>query len=266
MAFMKSRIIIVVLFVVTFLSGYSQSESRDSLAYVPMDVDSLRLKPNFEKPDSLRAFEYTPQDINSGFLIENLQQIPDNSSDDLTVPALNFRPGEPSLFRWGTGEITVAGGSAAYPGLMQIDSGSVGINQSFGNFGVYLGGNANKYGWFRGLDTQYGINGSLRYKFSPRFYATVYGEYYFGSSPVMANGMPMPPSMLGYYGYNNFGGYFDYDINEHFGIQFGGQMVRPTYEKRYEFEPIATPYFKIGKKKVRVGIPVGQILYHLIRK
>lgn len=81
----------------------------------------------------------------------------------------------------------------------------------------------------------------------------------------MANGMPMPPLMLGYYGRSTFGGYVDYHINEHWGVQTGVQTVQQVGTNRYRAEPIVTPYYKINKK-VAIGLPVGQILYHILRK
>ena len=84
--------------------------------------------------------------------------------------------------------------------------------------------------------------------------------------PVMPDGSPMPPSMLGYYDVSRFGGYVNYKVSEHFGILVGGQAVeRHGPRNYYEVEPIATPYVNIGsgKKKVGIGLPVGQIIYGL---
>lgn len=85
-----------------------------------------------------------------------------------------------------------------------------GIYQSVGNFRFHAGGMVNKYGYINGLHTQYGLNGSISYQFTPRLSATIFSEYYFGQPPRMANGMPMPPAMIGYYGRSTFGGYFDF--------------------------------------------------------
>lgn len=184
---------------------------------------------------------------------------------DLQIPDFHFTPGISRLFSWRSGAIVASGGARSFPGMMQIDSGTFGIYQSAGDFTFYAGGMANKYGYFRGLHTQYGLNGSITYRFTPRLSATVFGDYYFGQPPRMANGMPMPPSMLGYYGRSTFGGYVDYHINEHWGVQTGVQTVQQVGTNRYRAEPIVTPYYKINKK-VAIGLPVGQILYHVLRK
>lgn len=103
------------------------------------------------------------------------------------------------------------------------------------------------------------------YQFTPRLSATLFGEHYFGRPPMMANGMPMPPSMLGYYGRSKYGVSFDYQIDEHWGVETGVQTVQQVGTNKHKAEPIVTPYYKISKK-VAIGLPVGQILYHILRK
>lgn len=48
----------------------------------------------------------------------------------------------------------------------------------------------------------------------------------------------------------------------------GGQIVKRTYNNIYEAEPIATPYIKVGKgkKKICIGLPLGQILNGLFNR
>lgn len=75
----------------------------------------------------------------------------------------------------------------------------------------------------------------------------------------------MPPSMMGYYGRSTYGGYLDYRFNEHWGGQAGVQTVQQVGTGKYEAEPIVTPYYKINKK-VAIGLPVGQILYHVLKR
>jgi hypothetical protein len=181
---------------------------------------------------------------------------------------INYELGRSNLFEWHNGEIAILGQSMSYPGMMQVNTGTIGISQSLGNFSVCIGAIANKYGWYNGLKTQYGLTGSLYYQISPKLSFKIYGIYYLGSDPRLINGMYLPPSMLGYYGYTKFGGYLNYNVNNQFGILMGGQIVRRTYSNIYEFEPIATPYIKVGKgkKKIGIGLPVGQILNGLFSK
>ena len=61
--------------------------------------------------------------------------------------------------------------------------------------------------------------------------------------------------MIGYYGRSTFGGYFDFQINERWGVQTGMQTVQQVGTNRYKAEPIVTPYYRINKK-VAIGLPV----------
>lgn len=172
-------------------------------------------------------------------------------------------PGTAYIPLWRNGGLAASGRISVMPGLMQIDSGSFGFSQGIGKFSLYMGAVANKYGYYSGLYTQYGVSGSLKYQFNPKLSFNVVGTYYFGQPPMMANGMPMPPSMIGYFGASTFGGYFSYQLNETFGLDVGAQTVRQFGTNRYYFEPIVTPTIKVGK--VKFGIPAGQILHDIIR-
>ncbi|MDE6291019.1 MAG: hypothetical protein K2M16_05760, partial [Muribaculaceae bacterium] len=179
-------------------------------------------------------------------------------------PSKNMpEPGTAYIPLWRNGGIAATGSITVMPGLMQIDSGSIGFSQNLGNFSLYFGGMANKYGFFNGLYTQYGLSGNLHYKFSTRLSMTAFGTYYFGQPPLLANGMPMPPSMIGYFGGTSYGGYLSYKFNETFGLDVGAQAVQNFGTEKYRFEPIVTPTLKVGK--VKFGLPVGQILNGIIR-
>ncbi len=231
-------------------------------AVVIVDGQTPPLKIN-DSISTLRnyRFEYKPLTLFNGTPTFN-------NYPSLSMPFYSFIPGEATVYGWNSGRIVAHGFSSVYPGLMKIDSGSIGISQNLGNFSFYIGGMANKYGFFRGLHTQYGINGSISYSFNERLSATVFGTYYFGRPPSMPNGMSMPPAMIGFYNTSRFGGYVDYEISDHFGMEAGAQAVQRVGTSKYEPEPIVTPYMKIGsgKSKVKIGLPVGQIMYHILKK
>lgn len=172
-------------------------------------------------------------------------------------------PGTAYIPLWRNGGLAASGSISVMPGLMQIDSGSFGFKQSIGNFSFYMGGMANKYGFFNGLHTQYGVNGNILYQFSPNLSFTGFGNYYFGQPPMMGNGLPMQPAMIGYYKVSTFGGYISYQFNETFGVDVGAQAVQQFGTDKYQLEPIVTPTVKVGK--VKFGLPVGQILNGIIR-
>ena len=182
---------------------------------------------------------------------------------ELDIPRYTFTPGHASLFSWRGGAVEAAGATVSYPGLMKIDSGSLGVTHQSGRFIFNLGASAAKYGYFLGVNTQYGVSASMSYIITPRLSFTTFGSYYFGRPPVMRGGLPLPPSMMGYYNTSTFGGYLDYGINDRFGLQVGGQGVQQIGTNRYRFEPIVTPYVKVGK--VSIGLPVGQIVNDIVR-
>ena len=242
--------------------AFSQIELSDSIPINSHDSISIPAKLNIDSISPARHFA-----------MENWSYIP--SADplfpyrtaypiDLHIPDLSYTPGQARIFNWKGGEILATGGIITFPGLMQIETGSIGVNQNIGKFSFYAGAIVNKYGFFQGLHTQYGVNGSISYQIMPQLSFTAFGTYYFGKPFDMPNGSRMAPAMAGFYGRSLFGGTLDYQINENWGVEAGAQAVQSIGMKRFEPEPIVTPYYKIGKK-VKIGLPVGQILYHIIR-
>lgn len=185
-------------------------------------------------------------------------------STTLQIPSLSFMPGQSNLYSWRNGLIMATGAEMDMLGLMHIDNGAIGVFQNHENISLYLGVEANKYGFYQGVHTQYGLTGNISYYFSPHLSFTAYGTYYFGAPPIINSGLPMSPGMVGYYQRSTFGGYMNYRINDRSGILVGGQAVQQTGTNKYQFEPIVTPYFKVGK--VAIGLPVGQIFNRIIRE
>lgn len=150
---------------------------------------------------------------------------------------------------------------------MQIDSGTVGVYQRIGNVTFHAGAIANKYSFFHGLTTQYGLDGSLTYQFSHKISFTAFGTYYFRQHPMMSGGSLPAPSIAGYFCVSKFGGYINYDASDRVGVLVGGQAVQQLGTQNYKAEPIVTPYIKFGsgKNKFAIGLPVGQILNGLLR-
>ena len=106
--------------------------------------------------------------------------------DGSIKPTYYNAPGTAYIPLWRNGGLLAMGDRTVLPGLMLIDSGSIGLMQDVGHLSLYFGGVANKYGYFNGLHTQYGVNGTVRYDFSSRFSAIGFGTYYFGRPPRMA--------------------------------------------------------------------------------
>lgn len=258
------KVIPAILLAMFAMSAYAQTE----ISSIQLDMDSV-------------GIEYAP--VTDPFISGNMFALPSLSvsrfpaifypttqyyklyqNTTFQIPLLPVVPGQSNLYSWRNGSIIATGVETDMPGLMHIDNGAIGIFQSYKNISLYLGVEANKYGFYQGLHTQYGISGNLSYYRSPHFSFTAYGTYYFGAPPTLNGGLPMSPGMLGYYQRSTFGGCLNYRINDRYGIYVGGQAVQQTGTNKYQFEPVVTPYFKVGK--VVIGLPVGQILNGMIRE
>ncbi len=246
------------------MTAYAQTE----ISSIPVEVDSIGIE-NAIIADSIISGDMLLSPTLSGPRLPvrfypNTQYYKPYESATFQIPSLSFVPGQSNLYSWRNGSITATGAEMDMPGLMHIYNGGIGISQNHEKISLYLGVEANKYGFYQGLHTQYGITGNLSYYLSPHITFTAYGTYYFGAPPTMSGGLPMLPGMLGYYQRSTFGGYLNYRINDKYGVLVGGQAVQQTGTQKYQFEPVVTPYFKIGK--VVIGLPVGQILNGIIRE
>ena len=158
---------------------------------------------------------------------------------------------------WRNGGISAAMSSTSMPGLMGVESGSLWLHQSVGALTFAASADAIKYGYFGGLETQYGFSGSLTYDINEQFSATLFGSYYTAPHGFMA------PSALGYVAMPTVGGFVDWRINDRCGVEMGAQGYRSTLTRKWEIQPMLTPYFRVGKK-TKLGIDVGGILYGII--
>lgn len=248
------------------LVAMSQSEMPDSIAN---DIESNR--------DISGRGALASDSISAVINFRESERLSDSFGTGVVLPSMSLTapfgtvfsfmmvPGDSAPYSWNGGGLFGAAYSSDFPGLMRYDSANLGVFQTFGDFTVYAGGIANRYGNYWGsVRTQFGVEASMAYQIAPGLAANAFGTYYFGNPQSMPNGLPMTPAMVGFYGRSNFGATMDFQINEHWGVEAGAQMVRQMDTNRFEAEPIATPYYKINNK-VKIGLPVGQILYHLIR-
>ncbi|MDE6268872.1 MAG: hypothetical protein K2M04_07320 [Muribaculaceae bacterium] len=242
---------------------HGQNEQSDSIRQIMFAADSL----SAAKPERT-IWDYASLAYFHRLTAEQQLAMQMREGIDFGTLYTPIIPGEVTPLTWKNGGVMVRGGRQSLPGMMGIESGEAGIYHEEGRWSMYAGATVNKYGYFQGLHTQYGVTGSVSYMISPNVTVTAFGTYYFNGAPKMGPGLPLPPSMAGYYGQTKFGGIVDYSINERWGVETGVQMVQPTGMRRIEVEPIVTPYYKLGngKTKVRIGLPVGQILYHVMRR
>lgn len=166
-------------------------------------------------------------------------------------------PGKVIFPLWSDGAVIVSGSQTSMPGFMGIDNGRLSLVQNFGNLTLTAYGEANHYGYFRGMATSWGFGGSASYRFSERLSLTVFGSY--NTSVGLPN-----PAMAGYVGVPTFGGYFDYRFSDHWGMKLGAQAYRSMVTNSWEAQPMATPYYRFDNGQ-EIGIDVGGILYNIIR-
>lgn len=232
-------------------SAIAQTEGRDSIAvsYPPVGNsinDTTNIYYNFDRTyDELTKFA-----IKNAFTQDTVFLMP----ADLKIAP---KPGEARLASWQNGSVYATGAVQTMPGLMAINSGSINLNQNFGRLTVEAYATANKYAYFRGLQTSYGFGGALTYRFSDKVSATVFGEYH---TPVRI----LHPAMAGYVNIPRFGGYVDYSFSDRFGVEVGAQGYRSMITQRIEAQPIVKPYFRLSKDS-KIGIDFGGILYQMLK-
>lgn len=270
---LKIRLFCLALCLITVGRLWAQHELT-GLDFPPL-LDTLSVKPIYEIKDN--------REIQSSYLnglvypkpTYQPEQLPING---LTAPLLKtpafvcreptFTPGKAIIADWRGGAFIAGGQIYNMPGLMDIASGQLGIGQQFGNLTLYVGGVANKYGYLGGLHTQYGIEANATYRLSPQWSINAWGWYYPGNSlPTMPGSLIAPMSIMGYFQSTQFRLTANYQVNGWLGIETGAKVEHLYGTNQYEALPVVTPYFTFGSgnRKVRVGIPVGEIMYRMLR-
>ena len=231
-----------------------KAEEPDSIAVKPVRPDSVPSyllpveTPPTADPDVSVDWQYNPEyqraisDVN--------RRAPNFKNTDAVVP------GVAPIASWNGGGFYASGGTASHLGMMNQAFGRLNFSQRFGRFSLTAFVAAEKYGYFRGLQTQYGFGGSMSYRFSDHWSMTLFGEYYSGANPLN-------PAQAGYFNAPRFGGYVSYDANEHWGVSVGAQSERSIMTNSWETRPIVMPYYKIGEAKI--GVDVGGILYEVLK-
>ncbi|MBJ2184038.1 MAG: hypothetical protein JFR38_05925 [Muribaculaceae bacterium] len=164
----------------------------------------------------------------------------------------------PVIAGWENGIVWAGGGSVSYPGMMGVESGTIGITQRIGRVYVSATAGAAKYGYFRGLSTQWTFGGSAQWQFAPRLGLTVFGSY---STRAFRPGMA--PGVSEMLSQSSFGGYLSWDIAGRFGVDVGASVLQSPMSNRWEARPIVAPYYKAGNAKI--SIDVGGMLYEILR-
>lgn len=108
----------------------------------------------------------------------------------------------------------------------------------------------------REATTQFGVSGSLSYRFSPRWSARVWGTYYLSNPYFSMATFPFVPT-------SSYGGWVQYR-GETVGIKMGVQRRYDSFSRRWITEPIITPSFKLGKN-FYLDLPVGPLVQETVR-
>lgn len=168
-----------------------------------------------------------------------------------------------SMMTIGGWNIVGAGGTTSLPGMMDINSATLGLNRSFGNLAVNVGVEANRYRsnimdnpmlaaqGIHSMSTQYGFGGLLSLRLNDYWTVTAYGQYYNRNPYFFMAAFP-------YVHTSTYGAYATY-TNGWFGMDMGTRRYYDAFGRRWITEPIVTPKFKLGNK-VWLELPVGGLV------
>ena len=195
-----------------------------------------------------------------------IEEMKERSSAPLFSPAaiMPVTPGLAMIVSLPNLNVTANGSATSLPGMAGIESGRLSASTLIGPLSLTAWAGAEKYGYFRGLQTIYGFGGSISYQISPRLSLTAFGSYYTSPSSGNRPDIRLLPGLAGMMSMTTVGGYASYDLSEHWGVSVGAEATRSVFDGRWHAQPIVTPYYKINDK-VAIGANVGGIAYGLLQ-
>lgn len=152
-------------------------------------------------------------------------------------------------------KFTAVGTYRSYIGLMDVQSVSGNMQYSFGAINMQSGLIANRYHFYRGIISQYGISGQIVYRFNPNLSTTIFGTYYNTNPFISMAAFPFVPT-------TSYGGYMTVGNNS-FYMNLGVERRYNTFEHKMETVPIISPAFKISNK-VTIELPLGDLVKHVV--
>ena len=152
-------------------------------------------------------------------------------------------------------KFTAVGTYRSYIGLMDVQSVSGNMQYSFGAFNMQGGLIANRYHYYRGIISQYGLSGQIVYSFNPNLSATIFGTYYNTNPFISMAAFPFVPT-------TSYGGYMTVGNNS-FYMNLGVERRYNTFEHKMETVPIISPAFKISNKVI-IELPLGDLVKHVV--
>lgn len=233
----------------------AQTERQDSIAVMPGDSRVTSLSDSIGSVDTgLPLYGYDQ----SGSVVSSEMWRAWAESASIRGVSLPV-PGLAVPFSWGSGVVYASGSASEYLGLSAIESGRIGVTQSFGRFTLDMYGEAMKYGFYRHLAKSWGFGASLSYNMSDQVSVTLFGSYY--TKPGYFHGSPALPA---YVGVPNLGGYFDFSLGGRWGVQVGAQTYRSLTTGQWDAQPIVRPYYRLNGN-TEIGVDVGGIIYNILK-
>ncbi len=157
-----------------------------------------------------------------------------------------------SIASWDNGMVSASASQLSLPGFMGKESGRFSITQQFGKFSLSGSISAEKYGFFRRLDTTFGIHGTLTYHINDDLSLTAFGSRY-------SNSVFHSPAAMPYINQSAFGGYMSINVvDEIVTLDLGVQRTVNPWSGQYETVPI-TQINIMG-----IGIDAGYLLKELV--
>jgi hypothetical protein len=156
-----------------------------------------------------------------------------------------------AIASWRGGELTGSNAHTTMPGLLVNQNAEMSVTQQYGDITLQGGISANRFAFQRGLQTQYGINGSMTYTFNENLSMTMFGRY-------VSNSFYYSMAAFPFIGTSAYGSYVTLH-NEKIGIDLGVKRQYDPFRHQWYTDPIVTPQFKINNK-VKIGVEMGHFL------
>lgn len=137
-----------------------------------------------------------------------------------------------------------------HPNMLTAQRLNITASYTHGALSANVGTMVNKY-YALGLTTQYGVHGSMTYRFSPNVSATIFGEYYNKNPYVYMAAFPFINT-------SRYGGYVTLR-GKNVGTHLGAERYYDPFVKHWELRPIVTPFVRVSKK-VTIELPLGGLL------
>ena len=183
------------------------------------------------------------------------QPIPVQAMSLSTTPATDYnRNGQ--LGRWQGIDFYGQSYRETFPAMLVRQGAQLGLSRSWDNLSLSVYASADRYRTFH-TATQFGIGGSLTYRFSAQASATLFGSYYSIQPYLSMAAFP-------YVNSSAYGGFFTLD-NGRWGVDVGVQRRYDPYRGEWIASPILTPQYHISKK-FTIEIPVGEMVRDILEK